>query len=64
MNHKEKTLTCEGRKECKEAVSYIDEKGFIYCPICGINRQMTMRCRKLTPTELNTLKKGSPIKKY
>lgn len=58
-------LKCCGLK-CKDGlVTHIDNKGFIYCKVCGENRKLNGRkCRKLKSSELKTLLEGKPIAKY
>jgi len=53
-----------GRQSCNGAVSYIDDKGFIYCETCGKNRQLYRKCRKLKPHEVTRLQSGQPLKRY
>jgi len=58
------TPRCEMSKECEAPVSYIDEKGFIYCTECGTRRQSYCRCRKLRPFELRRILNGQQIERY
>jgi hypothetical protein len=60
----EVTLTCDMVKTCQAPVTYIDEKGFVYCTGHGQDRQSYRRCRKLRPHEIKTLRSGQPIARY
>ena len=62
----EKKLECSGGTGdcCSSNVTYIDDKGFIYCEQHGKQRQNYRRCRKLSSAELTTLKGGKPLKSY
>lgn len=55
-------LKCEMRHDCAEPVTYIDEKGYIYCADHGQSRQC--RRRKLRPYELNRLNRGEQVVRY
>jgi hypothetical protein len=57
-------LCCAGEKDCNGSVTYIDEKGFVYCGIHGPIRSFYRRCRKLKPKELTQLESGTPLKNY
>ena len=59
-----KTLKCDMEKTCNGAVTYIDEKGFIYCTIHGAMRRMYRSCRKLKLSEVKQLESGQPLKSY
>lgn len=50
--------------KCDKPVSYIDEKGFVYCDKHGMERKQHMRCRKLKPAELKELEAGNALPKY
>ena len=56
------TLKCDMEKDCKENITHIDNKGFIYCQKHGEQRKAYNRCRKLKPSELKKLQSGKPIK--
>ena len=58
------TLTCDMRKDCKQAVTHIDEKGYVYCSSHGDLRKCSMRCRNLSEKEINQLESGKPLKQY
>lgn len=60
----EKKLSCDMKCSCKEPITHIDNKGFIYCQSHGEQRKYSVPCRKLTKKELETLKSGQPIKSY
>ena len=55
------SLQCDMDRACKQAITHIDVKGYVYCKPHGIERKASHRCRKLTPTELRTLEAGQPI---
>ena len=57
-------LKCSMHKTCEHDVSYIDEKGFVYCETHGLRRKTYYRCRKLKPKEKKQLESGEPLKKY
>lgn len=58
------TPKCDGVEGCCEPVAYIDVKGFAYCTKHGLQRKQSVRCRKLKPKELATLKQGKPLERY
>jgi hypothetical protein len=58
------TLHCEMKRECIQPVTYLDEKGYIYCTFHGQLRQGWCRCRKLRPHELRKLERGEPVARY
>ena len=57
-------LKCEMATDCKEAVTHIDNKGFIYCRQHGIECKGWRPCRMLKPGELKRLKAGIPVVRY
>jgi len=60
------TVHCDGC-DCtaiNEAITYIDDKGYVYCTRHGVDRKSVRRCRKLTPAEQRTIRSGEPIAKY
>ena len=57
-------LKCDMEKECTQAVTHIDNKGFVYCREHGIRRKEWRPCRQLTPAELKQLKAGTPLASY
>jgi hypothetical protein len=57
-------LKCDMKAECAEAVTHIDNKGFIYCREHGIQRKGYRPCRQLLPKELKQLKAGMPVPSY
>lgn len=59
-----KTLKCNMIKDCQCDVSYIDEKGFIYCSNHGKQRQYSMRARKLTNIEIRILASGKALGRF
>ncbi len=60
----EHPLQCEMDLACRSSVTYLDDKGFIYCTVHGLERQASRNCRKLREHELNRLKRGLAVKKY
>lgn len=57
-----KTLKCDGIKDCKNPISHIDSRGFIYCEKHGYFRSQYEKCRKLKQNELKLLELDKPIK--
>lgn len=63
-------LKCTGMNQtnCQNAVTKIDNKGFIYCKDCGTIRRLYahygMKVRQLKPNELKLLENNRPITKY
>ena len=58
-------LKCDMEKGCSSSVTMLDNKGFIYCAAHGLQRRSYgTPCRKLTPSEIKSLKRGEPIKTY
>ena len=57
-------LVCQMRDGCKEAVTHIDNRGFVYCTSHGLVRRYTVPCRKLRPHELKRLHRNEPVKSY
>lgn len=57
-------LSCDMERDCTNPVTYIDNKGFIYCTEHGIQRRNWCPCRKLRSYELKKLRRGEQIKKY
>lgn len=64
MHDEKGELRCDMKKDCKEVVTHIDDKGYAYCRPHGIQRQSYRRCRMLTPGELKQLKAGKPLAAY
>ena len=58
------TVSCDMATDCKEPITHIDIKGYIYCSAHGKERQSYQRCRKLTPAELKVIQAGEPLKDY
>jgi hypothetical protein len=54
-------LRCHMERDCTGAVSYVDNKGYVYCTVHGCVRRSMRPCRKLTPAELDTLRSGGTI---
>lgn len=60
-----KTLQCDMRDECKNDVTMLEEKGWVYCENHGLQRRAGgRRVRKLRPHELNRLKAGKQLTRY
>ncbi len=62
-------LKCQGWPEDHDtpdpAITHLDEKGFIYCTKCGINRRESgVYCRRLRAWELRLLEAGEPVPSY
>lgn len=57
-------LICQMTADCRQPVTYIDAKGYVYCTEHGQERQTYQRCRKLRPAELKRLQQGEPLKAY
>ena len=52
------------KDDCKNLVTHIDNKGFIYCEHHGKIRKTYRPTRKLKPSELKKISNGKTIKKY
>jgi hypothetical protein len=58
-------LHCDMKKDCENSVSYIDNKGFVYCAEHGQQRKASgVPSRKLSPAELSQLESGKPLAEY
>lgn len=56
-------LTCDGEKDCKESVTHIDNKGFVYCKKHGERRKSGgVPCRALKPAEIKKLEADQTIR--
>ncbi len=55
---------CDQTNSCLILSTYIDEKGYIYCPDHGLARRSVCRCRKLRPHELRRLERGEQVTRY
>lgn len=58
------TLKCDMTKECGATVTYIDEKGFVYCHDHGNDRKSHCRCRQLTKAEHKRMVQGNALRDY
>ncbi len=59
------TLKCDMRVDCKEPVTHLDNKGYVYCTGHGEQRRShDIPCRKLRSHEITKLTRGETIKKY
>ena len=53
---------CDMRDDCKRPISYVDNKGFVYCREHGIARKLSgVPCRQLTPHQINRVEHGKTI---
>lgn len=52
--------------DCREPITHIGEKGYIYCSCHAARRRASgyERCRKLRPFELRILAAGDPLPSY
>ena len=57
-------MQCDMKKECDKEVKYIDNKGFLYCEVHGLQRKAHVPCRKLTGAEIRLLAHGQQIRRY
>jgi hypothetical protein len=57
-------LKCDMAEDCNSTITYVDDKGFIYCTAHGQLRQSWRRCRKLRPHELARLRAGKQLIEY
>lgn len=57
-------LKCEMNHTCANAVTHLDNKGFIYCTFHGLQRRTTHPCRKLRAYEVKRLERGEAVKRY
>lgn len=64
MYDRDNQLICDMTEGCIEAVTMIDEKGYVYCTDHGLERRWWRRCRKLRPHELNRLRRGEQLTHY
>lgn len=64
MRQDDGSLRCDMRRECKDAVTHIDNKGYAYCRAHGVQRKSYRPCRILAPKELEQLKAGIPLAAY
>jgi hypothetical protein len=55
-------LQCDMSKECREPVTHIGAKGWIYCTGHAQVRSETWeRCRQMRPFEIRMIEGGKPI---
>lgn len=57
-------LRCDMRRTCKQEVTHIGEKGYIYCGPHAKHRRDYERCRPLSDKELDQLRAGTPLASY
>lgn len=55
------TLRCDMKQDCAAPVTYVDNKGYVYCTAHGAMRRFIRPCRKLRPAELEALEAGKSI---
>ncbi len=54
-------ICCDMEHGCKETVTHIDNKGFVYCAKHGVERKAWRPCRKLRAFEVQRLLIGKTI---
>lgn len=57
-------LRCDMKRECKQVVTHIGEKGYVYCGPHARDRRDYERCRPLSDKELAQLKAWTPLAGY
>jgi hypothetical protein len=58
----ERVIECShARSGCKDPVTHIDNKGFIYCAKHGKDRQAVRACREIRAWELRVLRAGGAL---
>lgn len=57
-------LHCDMTRDCALPVSMIDQKGFAYCGLHGMERRWYQPCRKLRAWELRKLQGGEALNRY
>lgn len=57
-------MECDMVEGCREPVTHIDNKGYVYCTGHGLERRMWRPCRKLQPWELRRLESGRALAHY
>lgn len=56
-------LHCDMKQSCPDAVSHVDNKGFLYCTKHGVQRRANgTPCRQLRPSEIQKLVRGETIR--
>lgn len=58
------TLRCDMTADCEEAVTMLDNDGFVYCTSHGLSRRSWKQCRKLRPHEIRRLERGETLTRY
>ena len=49
-------LKCDMRRECVAPATYVDSKGYVYCPCHAVQRKVGgISCRKLSASELRRI---------
>ncbi|GGG86892.1 hypothetical protein [Edaphobacter dinghuensis] len=61
-----KSLSCEMRDDCLNAVTHIGNKGYIYCSVHALERRQSgyERTRRLRVWELKLLRNGDAVPSY
>ena len=59
-----KKLHCDMKNTCRNKITHLGEKGYIYCSAHAGPRQVQERCRLLRPFELEILKEGRALPSY
>lgn len=55
---------CDMVEGCVRPVTYIGEKGYVYCAECVVHRKGWERCRKMRKWELDMINSGKPLPSY
>jgi hypothetical protein len=58
----DKNLRCDMEHNCTAPVTYIDDKGYVYCTGHGAMRRFIRRVRKIGAHEIIRLQLGKTIK--
>lgn len=57
-------LTCDMSEDCRNPVTHIGSKGWVYCAECRVHRKGWERTRKIRPWEMKLLLAGEPLPAY
>lgn len=57
-------LQCQMSDDCRNSVTHIGEKGYIYCQACIVHRKGYERCRRMRAWEMKLLLTGEPLPSY
>lgn len=55
------TLKCDMVSTCLDPVTYVDNKGYVYCTLHGLDRLYMRPCRKLLKWERDKMEAGGAI---